>query len=178
MKKIILMVSLLLIICLCSCSNKTVKLTVPEGLAAQNANGDVLQLYMDREEAEKILGETSERSWNGCYDYENIMVGYSNGVLAYVAIKDDSWKLMNGIKVNDPIDSISEYNNIGKMAKVLYYLKDDDGFTQIAKETIPEKVQKNDFGKYCASEILNIDEKVSVISFYDKYIALTGEMED
>lgn len=178
MKKTILMVSLLLIICLCSCSNKAEKLTVPEGLAAQNANGDVLQLYMNREEAEKILGESNERSWNGCYDYGNIMVGYSSGVLAYVAIKDDSWKLMNGVKVNDPIDSVSEYNNIGEMTKILHYLKDDDGFTQIAKETIPQEVQKNDFGKYCASEILNIGEEVGVISFYDKYIALTGDMED
>jgi len=76
MKKFICVVMLFMSVSLCSCSTSGKKTSVPEELAVKNLNGKILELYMTREEAEKILGETDQRSWTGGYDYENIVVGY------------------------------------------------------------------------------------------------------
>ncbi len=55
MKRYICVVMLLMSVLLCSCSSSGKKTSVPEELAVKNSDGKILELYMPREEAEKIL---------------------------------------------------------------------------------------------------------------------------
>jgi len=164
---------------LCSCSTSGKKTSVPEELAVKNLNGKILELYMPREEAEKILGETVQRSWTGGYDYENIVVGYKENLLTYIKLNDDSWKLMNGVKVGDSVDSLTSYENPGgSNIRMLYYKKDGNNYSRVLSKDIPQKAVKGDFGVYCSSVINSIDDTITVISVNDRYVGASGDMED
>ncbi|MGC6176393.1 hypothetical protein [Lacrimispora sp. 38-1] len=179
MKKFICISILFMSVLLCSCSASGKKISVPEELAVKNSEGKILELYMPREEAEKILGETEERSWTGGYDYGNIIVGYKENLLTYIQVKDDSWKLMNGIKVGDSIDSLTSYENPGSTdLRQLYYKKDGSNYSKVLKKDIPQKAEKSDYGVYCSSEIIGINGTIEAISACDRYVGASGDMED
>lgn len=179
MKKFICVVMLFMSVFLCSCSAIGKKTSVPEELAVKNSDGKILELYMPRKEAEKILGETDQRSWTGGYDYENIVVGYKENLLTYIQLNDDSWKLMNGVKVGDSIDSLTSYENPGSTnLRLLYFKKDGNNYSKVLNKDIPQKAEKGDYGVYCSSVIDSVDGKIIVISVSDRYVGASGDMED
>lgn len=179
MKKFICVAMLFMSVLLCSCSASGKKISVPEELAVKNSEGKILELYMPREEAEKILGEADERSWTGGYDYGNIIVGYKENLLTFIVVMDDSWKLMNGIKVGDSVDSLTSYENPGSTnLRQLFYKKDGSNYSKVLKKDIPQKAEKSDYGVYCSSVIDGVDGTIISISVCDRYVGASGDMED
>lgn len=105
---------------------------IPPNLVAVLENGKEIALYMDREEAEKLIGKKGEKDKSGIYDYEGIEIGYTDGVVSMIHISNEKHKTRSGVKVgmDSSILEKNDYPSDGPVPFTIYYTFDSGKFTK------------------------------------------------
>lgn len=154
---------------------------VPKDLAFENKAGDILYLYMDKAEAEEILGDQYDIPSFGPREYPGIDVGFSNDLVAYISLTaEDEWKSLSGIHIGDDVNSSTDFlvHDFGKyfgayrrFVNSKEYQRDDD-----------YDFKKSEFNDSCSIELMcsphKDGDKVRSISVYDSFTAKTAQFDD
>lgn len=175
MKRLILMFIALSSLLLCSCGSKSE--SSEPAFSMTNSNGDIINLYMPREEAIKILGETNPNQI-GMYEYDTITIGFTHDEVSYISSSSNEWSLADGNtagnKINYPNQYPNQYVSADNMIYLKYFKKNNEKYTTIAKDNLPKKLISDDFKAFQCIEIHAKNDDVSSIFIYDSYVAHTA----
>jgi len=169
--KILITVALFTLIA-CSCGKQEKQIESP--LSMINSNGDIIELYMPRDEAIKILGDGELQSI-GTYNYGSITVGFTQDVVSYMVSMDNGdWRLADDNRLGAAMKNADTYTSYPLSSGTLYlkhYQNNDDKYTLISNDDIPKPLTSDSYKKYQGVEINTRDDKVDVISVFDSYVS-------
>lgn len=172
MKRLIFMFIALSSLLLCSCGSKSE--SSEPAFSMTNSNGDIINLYMPREEAIKILGETNPNQI-GMYEYDTISIGFTHDEVSYISSSSNEWSLSDGNTAGNKIKYPDQYVvSANNMTYLKYFKKNNEKYTTIAKDDLPKKLISDNFKAFQCIEINVKNDEVSSIFIYDSYVARTA----
>lgn len=179
MKKLIFTFIITSSFILCSCnSNQPNKSTPASSCSITNDDGVSIELYMSRDDAEKILGY-GEQDDRGIYEYADISIGYTQDKVSYIETYSGYWSLADNNSVGHAVENPDNYIFIDTNNPTYLKLLKKDGSEYISttKESHPAKWTVDNYGAFQGIQLSTYDSKIDIISIYDTYASFTLDFD-
>ena len=174
MKKLkILLLVALLIVSFCSCGHKKER-SIYDNLVLSTSSGDEISLYMNREDVESIVGESSSINFLGENEYDSFDLGFTNGMLTAIVIRTDSVSTLGGLTVgtDNYKDYAFDFPHIDKVGD-MYFSHVDGKYEQEVT-----KLADSNIGE-AALVSITLDDNKNIDSIYitDSNVARTAKFD-